>query len=329
MGIFRRSGRPEDQSERRATDPTTDPLGEPAAPLAVGPLSAHADALVAQALTEHGFELRPAPAGEVRYVAADGTVATAYTATFAARHSTVPPQEWPNAARSFVASLLPRADAPDQGLDGVRDVLLPRIFALAAVPPEAREHFLRAGLRLTEELVVLPSLDLPDRVETVTNLASLGTWEAIWPVGTANLLALDPPGREDLDAGQVPDRTVHLLTGQDFYVASRVLVLDQLMARLLGPGFAAPHGMLVATPSRHVLAVHVVTGPGAVLAIQQLQHLADWDEPSHGPTLSNRVHYRSPDGALQPVTSRAPDGSVAINAVGPFEEALRAVGALA
>ena len=240
----------------------------------------------------------------------------------------VPHERWQGEVNRWVS--IATTD-PERGagecLDDVRDLLVLRIVHRAMFSQTKAEatEAARAALHMTSDLYVLPALDFPDRVETVTSLETYGGWEAIWPVAEANLRALPTPEHSmlDLPAGTTPEAAVHLLETEDFFGASRVLILAEALAAASGQKIEAPLGMIVAMPSRHILGVHVITSAaGVVGATELLSSVATADLP--GP-LSDLIHYVSPDGSLQPISSRGKNGLTSILAQGAFGEVLAAL----
>lgn len=230
--------------------------------------------------------------------------------------------------RGWARAMATPADE-DETLDDIRHLLYPRIQHLdmyrAAAAPDAVERVLEDAHRLTEELIVLPAVDRPTTVETRSDLDALGGWETVWPIAMANLRTLAPPAHQVLSGTPEDGDEVHLFESDDFFGATRVLAADEVLANALGAAVPAPHGMLVGIPSRHILALHVLSGPGVVAAIQTLTSVVRADLP--GP-LSDRILFRAPDGTLSEVSRNDPDGSISVTVSGAFEDAMRAVGNL-
>lgn len=280
------------------------------------------DALVGAAIAERGVTPTQVEPG-VFVFDRDGTQHTITTATFAARYAGTPSGEMPAAARAFVASVWPRAESAET-LDDVRQQILPRVMPLAMGDPSMSARMLEAGYALSSDMVILGAIDRPDQVQTVTDLSPYGGWETVWPVAIANLQRLPlPTNAFRAEASQAAP--VFVFEDQDFFVATRVLVVDPLLAAV---GASAPLGALVAVPSRHRLAVHpVVDDAGIRAAWHSLSHIAAVEEPSHGAHVSYAVHYRAPDGALEPASRRAPDGSLQVAPGSRLSQVLSDLGA--
>ena len=131
----------------------------------------------------------------------------------------------------------------------------------------------------------------------------------------SNLRRLPAPARQDLHGD--PDRqdgTVHVFTSEDFFGASRLLLLDELLA---GPGVERPaHGVLLVVPNRHLLAVHVLRGPGVVAAVDVLVRMAAGEHAGRPGPVSPHVYFRAADGRTQQVTGVEDDGSTAVRVEG-------------
>jgi len=155
----------------------------------------------------------------------------------------------------------------------------------------------------------------------VFDLAPLGGWAAVGPVAMANLSRLPLPDHEAVATRR--GATVHLLSSEDMFGASRLLILDHLLGALRIP--ASPFGTLVAVPHRHLLAVHVLEGANVVPALDTLVALARSGVDAAGP-VSPEVYFRATDGGLQRVTSTAADGTVTVEVDGAFSQAMAAAG---
>lgn len=200
-------------------------------------------------------------------------------------------------------------------------------IVVARVLPDHPVHTPRdpdasAGPTLGPGLVVRASLDFPTHVSTLTDLAPFGGWAAVEPYATANLRALPAPDHEVLRP--VRDAEVHVFASDDLFGASRLLLLDDLLSGRLHRERPA-HGVLVAVPNRHLLAVHVLAGPEVMRAMSTLVQLARGEFEGPGP-VSPEVYHRSPDGTMQQVTGPGADGGVEVHVTGAFGDAMAALG---
>lgn len=164
-----------------------------------------------------------------------------------------------------------------------------------------------------------------DRVEALTGLAGYGGWPRVRPHALDNLRRLPVPVHHarPLDDKVEESPLLHVFTAEDVFGASRLLVLDDLLAASrVGP---APHGTLVALPQAHLLAVHVLTGPDVDETLTALASLGRAGARATWP-VSPEVYFRGPQGHLQRVTRTLPDGEVLYHLDGPFAEKLTELG---
>lgn len=181
----------------------------------------------------------------------------------------------------------------------------------------------------------LPGVALVAAIDYPTHVAELhsdeavehvGGWATVRDAALDNLRALPAMHQDTIRADpERDDASVHVLTTDDFYGPSRVLVMDEVLA---GLGIAPPtHGVLVAVPNRHLLALHPLEGPGVVAALGLLARISTGEhEEKHG-ALSRHVYFLPADGsAAQQVTSFADDGTLTIGVVGALAEVFGAIG---
>lgn len=199
--------------------------------------------------------------------------------------------------------------------DAVRDVLLPRLLpataaATAVVTGQART--------LADGLAVRLALDLPDRIELLDDLTPFGGFAAAATVADANLRRLPAPEHHVLG----PSGTLHLLGTDDFHGATRLLALDDVLARAgLTPG---QRGTLVAVPNRHVLIVETLTGPDPVAATHAILTEAARGYDDAAGAITPDVYFREPSGVLLRVSGRTPEGRTDVFLHGAFAEAVEA-----
>lgn len=155
---------------------------------------------------------------------------------------------------------------------------------------------------------------------------SVGTWEQVKELGLANLRRLPPPEviTNWADEGRDDSAVYQLLSG-DFFGASRVLVLDQLLAEVLRVE-PTEHGCLVAVPSRELLVVHVLSGRGVVPAIEMMVNLAQAAYDAWSGPISNQLFHLPGDGTGQAVTHTNPgDNQVEVRVMGRFQDTFNAL----
>lgn len=174
-------------------------------------------------------------------------------------------ERWPQLVDAHF-SALDHADrgsgAPARLLRGVYLRLIPD----DCLPPEAADGF-RYLRPVAEGLLEAMALDTPDSVRLLDDqdVARAGL-ETLRSAARTNL-ANEPVEHE---AVRGPDGTViHIVSGASMFVASKALVLAELMWMTLGQE-APEEGVLVTVPSRHQLAFHPITDGGVVNAVNDL-----------------------------------------------------------
>lgn len=255
--------------------------------------------------------LAPTAAGD-HVVGADGEVYG--LGNLAAAVAATPGRERDEVVRDYARAVMTslRRQEP-ASLAEIADIVVARVV-------DARSP--GAGVDLAPGLAVRACVDYPETVATLTDLDRLGGWAAVGPVALANLARLPLP-----DHQPVPARgggTVHLLSSEDMFGASRLLVLDDLLRRVLRTDPPAV-GSLVAVPHRHLLAVHLLEDESVVPAMSALIGLARAGTDAAGP-VSPEVYYRGPDGRLQQITMIGADGSVGVQVDGEFAAAMASLG---
>lgn len=178
-------------------------------------------------------------------------------------------------------------------------------------------------------LLALPAIDTPTHVQellSAAHLEPLGGLEQLRDRALQNLRARPVPEHSSVLADDArADSEIHLFTGDDYFVASRALVLDALLRSTLRVERPA-HGCLVAVPNRHVLAVHVLSGAGVVAAMRALVGIAESQVTGAGP-ITDEVFYVPADGPIEQVTQRD-DGELRVVVDGRLAEAFARLGLL-
>lgn len=314
MGLFRRK------------QPADVPVSPPADPDPVLPALSRDDAALLErvlrtAFAKAGIETTSDGQGALR--AMDGQVYG--LSNLAISVATEPRSTWPDLAASHVRAMRAATDVPaPTSLDEVRDLVLPRLRWEDDVPdPPAYAP------RVLPGVLEVVAIDYPSHVAELLSeeaLADLGGWEAVRAQAMANLRALPLPEHEVLPADESDrDADVHLLSADDFFVPSRMLVLDEVMAALGLP--ASTHGTLVVVPHRHVLALHSVRGPGVVAALQLLARIGLGECDAQPGSISPHVYFLPGDGApAQQVTRPEDDGTISIEVRDALTDAFRALG---
>lgn len=236
-------------------------------------------------------------------------------------------RDWPRLVAEHAAAMAStQLVAMPTSLDEARDLLLLKIAVSDQVPAGVPTY----APEVLPGVVALVALDYPTHVNQLTNddaLEPFGGWAAVEPVALANLRRLEAPQHTVLQPGEDADSAVHLFASDDFYGASRVLLLDELLTGVLLVE-RPTYGVLLAVPNRHLLAVHVVTGESAVAAMSTMVPLAVGESDARAGGLSPFLYYRAADGRTQQVSRAGDDGKVVVEVTGAFEEVWRALGLL-
>ncbi|MEU2516092.1 hypothetical protein [Streptomyces syringium] len=163
------------------------------------------------------------------------------------------------------------------------------------------------------------ALDTPDAVRLLDDkgVAEIGL-EALRSAARANLIN-EPVDRETVCHNGA---LIHLIAGDSFFVASKALVLPELLRTYLGQEPPAD-GVLLALPSRHRMAIHWIADEHAVSAVNALASfgLGAYQDAVGDGQLSPRLYWwyqgqvdldhahRPGDAAvLHPASSRAAGG---------------------
>ncbi|GEL94459.1 hypothetical protein [Cellulomonas composti] len=198
-------------------------------------------------------------------------------------------------------------------VDEVADQLVARVLSVLDLPHDDPA----AGPRLGPDLVVRAAIDYPETIALLWDGAALGGWAVTGAPALAGLRRLPAP------AYRHEEHDVHVFLADDFFGASRVLLLDDLLASVGAP--APTHGVLVAVPDRTCLLVHVPRDSTVVAAVQLMIGIARSRQSEPGP-LSPHVYFRAQPGAeLTPITRDTGSG-VHVVVDGPFAEAMAALG---
>jgi hypothetical protein len=141
-------------------------------------------------------------------------------------------------------------------------------------------------------LSVVLVYDLPDSVTSVQPDA-VAAWPVtgaeLWRIATANLRAEEPPPVVERIA-LTEDADALLVTGESYFVASRLLILGDIL-----PPSSFPYGALVIVPHRHAMVVHPITGSEIYDALTTLSVMAgEMVGDSPGP-MSSAVYWWKSD----------------------------------
>lgn len=310
--MFRRKRAPQ------APEPSADGPRDPNLPMLSVPQAAALGQLAERAFRAHGL---PAT------YEGDGTLATGETRfglhNLASMVSGVPWRDWPHLVDGHAAAMAGAQAAEDDARPVPEQQKLLKLRAASDLPFPP-EFAAESGL---PGILALPAVDRPTHVREILkqeDVDALGGLDAFREAGLANLRTLPAPQHFAVESDEErADSTVHVFAAEDFFGASRVLVLDHLLATVLKTE-RPQHGCLVAVPNRHLLAVHLLSGAGVVAALTAMAKIADGEQDAPGP-ISREVFYLPPEGRGQQVTEYGEDG-LRVIVDGPFADAFARLG---
>lgn len=249
---------------------------------------------------------RPMVVHDDRLEGADGAVFGLWNLA-ALCHDAGRRSQWPAIAARHVEQVLHLPDPSALADDGLLDIVMLRVVPTDQIPPEHRGRFEHA-VDVAEGLLQVLVADYPTTVATLndTDVDRVGR-ERMLAAGRARLVA-EPVEHESVDLGG----GVRLETfgGESVYVASKVLVLDEVLRGLHGER-SYPHGVLVAVPDRQTLVLHVPVDAGVMTALQTMAGSAArmWSTAPGG--VSPSVYWWR-DGTLTRISRVDEGGGVAV-----------------
>lgn len=171
---------------------------------------------------------------------------------------------------------------------------------------------------IVDGMEVVFAVDYPQYVSEIGDaaaLAALGSVDDLWPVAMANLRALPAPEHEVIDlVDEEPDNfPLHVFFCDDYFGASRILFVDEVVDAVLGAGFSSEHGLLVAIPHRHLLLVYVVEDSQALIGCSRLVSIVQDQFDTSAGAVTSSVFYRGTDGSLTEVAYLTEDGRAYVN----------------
>lgn len=233
---------------------------------------------------------------------------------------------WPVTVAAHVEAVVASTREPDALERGDREAVLAgvvlRVMSASALPDVEGLTYARP---LGGDLVEVLALDLPEAVHLLGDHDVERFGEAdLRAAGLANLLAHPVDDHEHLRLEVGGD--LHVVSGRSVHVASRLLVLPDLLRRTLGGGepVPTPHGLLVGAATRHQLAFHVVRDGGVLPALQALA-AATAEEYDCGVGTVSPWAYWWHDGRLVQLSTRGEDGALRIDVSPEFARVLAAV----
>ncbi|UZN04184.1 hypothetical protein [Cellulomonas sp. S1-8] len=223
-------------------------------------------------------------------------------------HEAGPRSAWQDVVSRHAEQVLHPPPGPDElSADELLDIVVERLAAVDQLPEQFRAR-LGYATEVGEGLLRVLVADFPATVATLgdDDVARVGL-ERLQTAGRARLLA-EPTAYEqiELEGGAL----LEMLTGESVYVASKLLVLADVLRSLHGER-AYPDGVLVGVPDRHSLMLHVPVDGGVVAALQSMAGgtAKIWSSAPGG--VSPCVYWWR-DGTLTTVSRLTEQGRVAV-----------------
>ncbi|MFE7801172.1 hypothetical protein [Nocardia sp. NPDC057440] len=197
-----------------------------------------------------------------------------YNIAAACHNAAEGPEIWPALIERHVDLVL-------RGIDGAPDTpAMPTAEVWSLLYPKvAGEHQLATGgdygyaAELAPGLHAALALDLPDSVQTLPwqSLTDLGDLDQLRARAMDNLREL-PIEQHDVIEDQDGTR-FDVVAGDSYLTASWALLLDELVAKLVGAPLG-DDGALVAVPFRHLVAFHAIEGPELIPSLNAMAGFA-------------------------------------------------------
>ena len=218
----------------------------------------------------------------------DGRPTTIGLTNLAQKCHAVPRSEWADLVDGHLGSLfrIP-ASLEDPDFGEVQSQIKVRIFGEDILPPDARAVLITRPV--APGLLAALAIDYPDTVASL-NPEIPPKWgrtpDELFELGLSNVRAQDVP-----DLSVIENSSIRLLSGDSFFVATWVLMLEERMQPV------SAHGALVIVPHRHAVLFQPIVDVSAVKAIGPLLGIAD-SQCRQGPGSISPSLYWWKDGHL-------------------------------
>lgn len=223
--------------------------------------------------------------------------------------------EWAALVQRHLDLLLAHGNSSDEPVDPRR------LLAKLRMAEDLPEGKVQSALHPLPGVFALLAEDRPDVVVEFFSEERAGIPDP-WNVARDNLRALPAP--EHQVVGDEPGGDVHVFTTDDFFGASRLLVLPDLLA---GIGARIPEtGVFVAVPNRHLFLVHLPVGPAVISAMQWMVTVATNEYPEAPGPVSPHLYHLTTGFEAQQVTGQDPDGTIAIEVRDQVADAFEQLG---
>ena len=181
-------------------------------------------------------------------------------------------------------------------LSCARPLLKLRLYPRDTFNEQERDFVIRD---VADDLCAVLCFDLPSNVVTV-NGGALQKWgctaDEVWYQALANMRRTERTKVENIDVGGA---TLSTLTGDSFFIASNLLLLDDY----LPAPEELPWGALAAVPNRHTMVFHPIQDASALRAIDAMVVMAN-DMCADGPGSISPNLFWWKDGQLRTLPTR-------------------------
>lgn len=269
----------------------------------------------------HGVQVTELPGAEganAILVDEDGTQFP--LATLIAVALPLPPQsdEFMEAVMRHVDSAVESLEAPDVAMIPQAEFLE---RARVRISPQSISETLSVSYArpVAPGLIAILCLDSPSSIAYLSDGMVEGRdVAAVFDAGFRNVMA------EPLDTVEEVAPGIHALVGDSLFTASKAIGMKFITGSVLPE---APYGVVFGIPHRHLIFVHVVTGPESVSAIGEVAKLVAaqaTDDAPGGPLSSTTYFWR--DNVWEPIGFPGSDGGIRIEASGLFADMLSELG---
>lgn len=225
--------------------------------------------------------------------------------------------------RERLGNQLAAQSAPSEGPADPRSIFV-RLHDVSRLP--ARPEY--EPIEIFPGIVAILAVDRPEAVEQVfTGLEIIGNDVArAYDDAVGNILDLPVPEHAQVQIVENnPNSVVHIFQTDDYFGASRVLIMPRLLEAMVGESIP-PDGVLVVIPNRDTLVVHLMKDASVQDVIPRLLLLGhDQCESMPGP-ISPLVYHMNQgmDGSV--FARLGPEGKVKVEAEPHVAESLRRFG---
>lgn len=224
-------------------------------------------------------------------------------------------KQWPTLAAEHVDKML-RAMSGDLGFDGEPDEVLAHTYLrLSRADAFPTQEVYRYAREVAPGLVELFALDQPETVAMFNDekVARLGE-ETLREAGLRNLIA--EPIDEHESVALEDGARFHVAMGESVFVASKLLILPDLIRRTIGD-VDTPFGVLVCAPFRHQIAFHVLSDASVIPSLNAMVRFAyNGFAESAGPLSPDVYWWR--DGQMRRLSRVTEEGDFAIDVDAEF-----------